>query len=303
MSTAVTHLVQYSTGAGSAEDALRCVETGEPVVLMTADTMVEDADNWRFAFAVWEYIGKPEWIYVADGRTPMQVGADEGIVPNDRMAVCSRQLKRELLRAVIDESYSPDDVMIHEGYDWTETHRYEAAAPHWAPYKLAPPVMDGKTKPQILDAWRARGIEPPRLYAQGGSHANCGGACVRGGQASWRRLYYSNPSLYRAWETDEQTIRAQNGGDFAMLRERNKAHDGPLTLRTLRERLESSPSLFDREDEGACGCTLPSDPVTTRHKDRVAYRMARIGEAGAPTLGELMGREYQPVVIRLSSPT
>lgn len=297
------HLVQFSTGAGSAEDALRCVETGEPTVLMTADTMVEDPDNWRFAFEVWEYIGRPEWVYVADGRTPMQVGADEGIIPNNRMAVCSRQLKREVLRAVIEERYDPDGVLIHEGYDWTETRRYETAAPHWEPYRLAPPIMEGPTKPQILDAWRARGIEPPRLYSTGASHANCGGACVRGGQASWRRLLLHDPATFRAWEQDEETIRRQIGKDFAILRERNRDHDGPLTLRTFRERLESVPSLFDSADEGACGCTLPSDPVTTRHKDRIEFRCARIGEAGAPTKGELMGRGYVPVTIRLSSET
>src|SRR5580658_11077551 len=45
------HLVQFSTGAASAEVAWRVVaEHGsDDVVLLTADTLVEDADNWRFA--------------------------------------------------------------------------------------------------------------------------------------------------------------------------------------------------------------------------------------------------------------
>ena len=45
------HLVQFSTGAGSAEVAWRVVaEHGAAdTVLLTADTLAEDEDNWRFA--------------------------------------------------------------------------------------------------------------------------------------------------------------------------------------------------------------------------------------------------------------
>jgi hypothetical protein len=44
----MTHVVQFSTGAGSAEVAWRVVaEHGAAsVVLLTADTLVEDADDW-----------------------------------------------------------------------------------------------------------------------------------------------------------------------------------------------------------------------------------------------------------------
>ena len=47
----MTILVQYSTGAGSAEVALRCVEQHgvAGVHLVSADTAIEDDDNWRFA--------------------------------------------------------------------------------------------------------------------------------------------------------------------------------------------------------------------------------------------------------------
>ena len=44
------HLVQFSTGVASAEVAWRLVAEHGPadVVLLTADTRVEDEDNWRF---------------------------------------------------------------------------------------------------------------------------------------------------------------------------------------------------------------------------------------------------------------
>jgi hypothetical protein len=33
----------------------------------------------------------------------------------------------------------------------------------------------------------------------------------------------------------------------------------PITLRAFRQRLEAAPSLFDRDEWGACDCTTPSD--------------------------------------------
>jgi hypothetical protein len=44
----VKHVVQFSTGAGSAEVAFRVLDANYPrdTVLITADTRVEDPDNW-----------------------------------------------------------------------------------------------------------------------------------------------------------------------------------------------------------------------------------------------------------------
>jgi 3'-phosphoadenosine 5'-phosphosulfate sulfotransferase (PAPS reductase)/FAD synthetase len=116
-----THLVQFSTGAGSAEVAWRVIEAhgAESTILLTADTLAEDEDNWRFAREVVDRLGC-RWDVLADGRTPMQVGRDERVVPNDRMAVCSKILKRELLRKHIDATYDPADTVIYLGFDWTE---------------------------------------------------------------------------------------------------------------------------------------------------------------------------------------
>jgi hypothetical protein len=45
----MTILVQFSTGAGSAEVAVRCIDKYglDNVHLISADTAVEDEDNWR----------------------------------------------------------------------------------------------------------------------------------------------------------------------------------------------------------------------------------------------------------------
>lgn len=256
------HVVQFSTGAGSAEVAWRVVDEHGPaaVILLTADTKVEDDDNWRFAAEVVARLGC-EWVLLADGRTPMQVGRDERCVPNNRMAVCSKLLKRKLLRRHINEHFDPADTVVYLGYDWTEPERHDRAVPHWLPYRIESPLISPPyvSKPDLLDVFRARGIEPPDLYAQGFPHANCGGACVRGGQAQWRLLLHVNRPRYLEWEGEEQVTRDLLGKDVTILRDRRGKQLRPLTLRAFRERLEEVPTLFDPADWGACGCT--DEPV------------------------------------------
>lgn len=255
------HVVQFSTGIGSAEVARRVVEMHgrDSVHLLTADTMVEDPDNWRFAHQAAEHIGLGEqWTILRDGRTPMQAGRDARVVPNNRMAVCSRVLKRDLLRKHIEGNYDPSGTVIHLGFDWTEDHRHAAAVEPWKPWQiesvlLAPPYVH---KAALLDQWRDRGIQPPRLYQYGFSHANCGGACVRGGQAQWELLLRVNRDRYLDWEAEEEQTRAELGKNVSILRDRTGGSVKPLPLRLFRSQLEANASLFDDDDWGACGCFM-----------------------------------------------
>ena len=138
-------IVQFSTGLASAEVARREVEDHGPagVLLLTADTRAEDPDNWRFAREVVGSLGGVEWVILADGRTPMQVGRDHRCVPNDRMDVCCRVLKRELLRRWIDEHCDSITDTIVLGFDWTEQHRLDRARGPWAPFAITAPLWTG----------------------------------------------------------------------------------------------------------------------------------------------------------------
>ena len=256
------HLVNFSTGITSAEVAWRVVRAVGPddVLLLTANTRREDADNWRFAAEVQGLLAC-EWVVLADGRNPMQVGRDRKCVPSNRMAVCSQILKRELLDRYRAEHFESADCITYLGYDWTEPHRVKAAEKHWAPWIVKCPLTARpyQWKEQIADGWRERGIEPPRLYAQGFSHANCGGACVRGGQAQWALLLRVNRPLYLDWEAEEDVSRAELGKDVSILRDRTGGVTRSLPLAEFRERIDRQPSLFDEDDAGACGCFLPED--------------------------------------------
>ena len=262
---AVTHCVQFSTGIGSAEVAFRVqdvAKANDRLVLLTADTMVEDDDNWRFAKDVVAALSpKWEWIVIRDGRTPMQVGRDKRVVPNNRMAVCSKILKRDALNKWIRHNCTPDSSIIYLGFDWTEPHRHERAAPLWLPYICDSPLMREPfiEKPALLARFVSMGIAPPRLYAAGFGHANCGGACVRGGQASWRLLLNWNRERFVMWENEEQATRTMLNKDVAMLKETVDGVAVPLTLRKFRERVDSQPQMFDKDDWGSCGCFMDED--------------------------------------------
>jgi hypothetical protein len=103
---------------------------------------------------------------------------------------------------------------------------------------------------------RAEGLEPPSMYRDGYPHANCGGCCVRQGQAGWALTLRVHPDRYAAMEAFENEMRGELG-DVAMLRDRTGGETRPLTLATLRQRIESTPqqdALFDSYDFGGCGC-------------------------------------------------
>ena len=262
--TPITYLVQFSTGAGSAEVAWRAVEQYgvDSVHLLTADTLVEDEDNWRFAREVVAALGSPHWDVLCDGRTPMQVGRDERVVPSDRMAVCSKILKRNLLRKHIEATYDPTDTVILLGYDWTEPHRLEKARPLWEPWRVECPLMEPPHlwKEQMLELFRERGIEPPRLYAQGFPHANCGGACVRGGHSQWDLLLRVNRPLFLEWEAEEERTRQELGKDVSILTDRRGGGKRkPLPLSVFRRDREQHGADDVGEDWGACGCQMLDD--------------------------------------------
>lgn len=265
------HLVQFSTGLSSAEVAWRLVtEYGrENVVLLTADTKKEDPDNWRFGREVWDAL-KCEWIKLTDGRTPMEVGRDHKCVPNNRMAVCSRVLKRELLRRHLDANYDPSADVAYIGYDWSEPHRIASSQRFWEPWTVRAPLAEPPYALSLQAVFRNRGIEPPDLYKYGYAHANCGGCCVRAGQAAWAITLQVHPDRYLEWEAEEEETRELLGKDVAILRDRTGGTVTPLTLRTFRERKEAAATLFDvpgtakpdwydKDDFGACGCDMDSD--------------------------------------------
>jgi hypothetical protein len=250
-------VVMFSGGKGSWAAAKRAVARYGPadVTLLFADTLVEDEDTYRFLRESAGNVGAP-LVKVSDGRTPFEVFHDDRFLGNARLANCSKYLKQKPCREWLEANAS-DDTIVTVGIDWTEIHRLPAIVKGWEPWKVwAPmvedPLMDGA---QVMDWLKAEGLEPPRDYALGLPHANCGAqGCVRGGQAYWHTLLRGRRDVFLDTERQEQELRDHLGKDVAMLKDRTGGESTPLTLREFRERLERQPELFDADEWGGCGC-------------------------------------------------
>lgn len=250
------HVVFFSGGAGSWAAARRVVaEHGaSATTLLFADTRMEDEDLHRFLLEAAADVGA-ELVCIADGRTPWDVFRDVRFLGNTRIDPCSRVLKRDIMRAWVEERYRPDEVTLYLGISWDEAHRYERARARWEPYDLRAPMCEPpyETAADVVRAMRDRGIEPPRLYAMGFPHNNCGGFCVKAGQAHFANLLRRMPERYRWHEAQEEALRAELG-DVAIMRDRAGGETKPITMRAFRERLEAQPASFDLFEWGGCGC-------------------------------------------------
>ncbi|MCC7408308.1 MAG: hypothetical protein IT442_09560 [Phycisphaeraceae bacterium] len=251
----ISRVVMFSGGVGSWAAARRVADTHgtDGLILLFADTLIEDIDLYRFLDEAAADIGAP-LVKVADGRTPFEVFRDVRYLGNTRIAPCSRILKQEVTRKWMAEN-APDAVVVL-GIDWTEEHRIVGARKGWEPWEVEFPLCERPyvMKPDLLNDLEARGIRRPKLYAEGFEHNNCGGGCVRAGIGQFRHLYRQRPEIFRQWEQGEEEMRALLVSNVTILRDRTGGITRPMTLRELRNRLDVQPSLFDGEEWGGCGC-------------------------------------------------
>lgn len=264
MSQAARIIVQFSGGAASyIAGKLAAEEVGPAnVVFLFADTRIEDEDLYRFSRDVERKLGVPITA-IADGRTPWDVFFDVRMMGNSRADPCSRILKRELLRRWLDANGNPETDTIIIGYDANEAHRFGPLQERYKPWRARAPLIErGIFKETALQMLQRDGIFLPRLYAMGFPHNNCGGFCIKAGQAQFAKLLEHFPDRYAAHEAKEEEFRAFIGKDVSILRDRRGKHTRPLTMRKFRERIQKAASAqlalpYDRFDLGGCGCMEP----------------------------------------------
>lgn len=236
------HVVQFSGGIGSWAAAQRvAAEYGtEDLVLLFADTLVEDPDLYRFIREAANQIGVPV-THVADGRTPFEVFWHQRFLGNSRVAPCSEFLKQRPCRRWLEAHANPADTVLYVGIDWSESHRTPAIERGWAPWTVTFPMCDPPylAKDEMLDSARAAGLEPPLLYALGFGHNNCGSLCVRAGHRHWAHVLEVFPERYAEAERQEQELRNELG-DVAILRDRSGGCSRPLPLVEFRHRQHNS---------------------------------------------------------------
>lgn len=250
------HVVMFSGGIGSWATAKRVVEKygASGVELLFADTKTEDEDLYRFIDDAAANLSVP-LITVAEGRDIWEVFFDKRFLGNSRVDPCSRILKRELLREHIDSTYDPETDVVYIGIGWDEKHRFVKAQRYWEPWTVKAPMTDPPYlgRQDVLAMAEGEGLKPPRLYSLGFAHNNCGGFCVKAGQAQFALLLRTMPERYAYHEGREQELRDYLDKDVAVLTETVKGSKRPLTLREFRERIEAQ-GTFDELDWGGCGC-------------------------------------------------
>lgn len=253
-------VVNFSGGACSFFEATRVIEKHgrKNVVLLFADTLVEDCDLYRFLKDAEKHLSV-RVTKIAEGRTPWEVCEKERFIANSRVDPCSKYLKRDLLFGWIKKNCNSAQTVLHFGLDWTEQHRLDKlraryAEDGWrvAAYMTQPPYLQ---KEMLLARLEAEGIKPPRLYAMGFKHNNCGGFCFKAGQAQFENLLRTMPERYKDNEKEEERLRAILG-DYSILKRQRNGKRENLTLKQFREELERQPDMFDAHDWGGCGCAV-----------------------------------------------
>ncbi len=270
-SEGMKYIVNVSSGLASAEALERTiVRAGKENTIgvfadvkgySTSEHAGEDADNYRFLADIEHFFDLPI-VRVVEGRDIWQAMFDARAITlpnNSRAAPCSRMLKRAPIDRWIAERYTPDECIRVVGLDWSEPHRiadFEAAVlPYraWFPLNEAP-YMD---KCHITDKWQGRGIQPPALYEVGFSHANCGGFCVKAGQAHFALLYRANKERYLYHAEKEAQFQREINPKATILNDRRGGTRRGMTLYEFAERLERGEA-YEADEWGGCGCFAPN---------------------------------------------
>lgn len=249
-------IISYSGGAASFAAAHLAVEKygKDNVLLVFCDTLIEDKDLYRFLDEGATALGC-ELLWLRDGRTPWEVFKDHRYQGNTRTAHCTVDLKGKTFAKWLTANYKPNECVIHFGFDWTEEHRLVEARKNWAPYTCeallcAPPYLSRQQVFQIIDDYD---IELPRLYEMGFTHNNCGGFCVRAGQAHYAILLEKLPYVYAHHEAQQEKLMVEvpTARPFLRMQKDKKTHY--LTLKDFRQHLQGGGE-FAPFEHGGCGC-------------------------------------------------
>lgn len=254
--------MSLSGGVASAVAADRAIERygREAVTLWHADTSAEDEDLYRFLNDCMVRWGG-ELITYRDGRTPLEVAEDRSIIPNQRIAPCTKVLKIDPFVKFITAHEKPLTVLL--GLDWREQHRmkrpldtYSAMPGVAADFPLMWKPIEWRPYVEVVASW---GIAPPRAYALGFPHNNClSVGCVKMGIRDWLRFRDAYPDRFAATRDWEQAQRAKGGprADYAIVRDTRGGDVKPYPLAELEAERRPDDDHITQDDLFSCMCAV-----------------------------------------------
>lgn len=256
MQKAIKQIVSFSGGAASFAAAVELIwkYPKEDILLVFCDTLIEDEDLYRFIDEAAEKLGLP-LIKLCKGETPWEVFERKKYQGNSRIAHCTTELKGKMFAEWLSKNYKPDECVIHFGFHYSELDRLETARYNWQPYKCEAPLCWRPIKPYsyTMQVIEQHGIKIPRLYEMGFTHNNCGGFCVKAGQAHFANLLETMPERYKFHEEkqEELMLKVPNVRPFLRMTVNGKLEY--ITLRQYREYLQAGKS-YNVNETGGCNC-------------------------------------------------
>lgn len=215
----------------------------------------------------------PELIWLVEGRDPWEVFRDERYLGNTRADPCSKYGKREMLDKWRALACDPAVDVFLVGIGDHEKHRFHGgkgrpgirarmAALGWnyeAPLIAVDDAAHDAPSGTLHLAYSPLdqlGLRPPRLYAKGYMHNNCGGFCVKAGLAHWQNRWRVDPERYAYDAMMERKIRNYlTTGKATILRDRRGGKTKPLSLDAFAERC-AGPTIEYQPGESGCGCMV-----------------------------------------------
>lgn len=251
-------VVQFSGGLCSFFAAKRVCEryADDEITFLFADTLEESAGLYRFALHAVAYLQTDfnvEFMPIMDGRNIWQVFKDEKFLGNSRIDPCSRILKRELCRKWMEDWCHTQETVLYVGISWDED-RIDEIRERWKPWIVEAPMCEPPfwSKCDMIREAKALNLPLSEAYEDGFPHDNCGGGCIKAGQAQFAQLYKIRPAVYDRWEKNEADVIAHIGKDVSILKDRRGGTTKPMTLAAFRERIETGD--YDHHEWGGCGC-------------------------------------------------
>ncbi len=212
-------------------------------ILYFNDTKWEHEDLFRFLKDLENYWNK-EIFFDVNGSSPEDIFYEKNFLGNNRVPLCSRFLKAEML-----QKFAQKGDTLFFGIDLLEKHRAVRIAQVYSNLEMKtrfPLIENEILKPEIYKWLKNIGIEIPALYKMGFKHNNCSGGCVRSGKKQWLHLLKVLPKVY------EERERVEN--EFSLLSGKNYSFMKDKTLTNLRSEFEAlsntkQQDMFDSMDE------------------------------------------------------
>lgn len=221
----------------------------------------------------------PELVWLVEGRDPWEIFRDGKFLGNSLVDPCSRVGKREIADAWRmrhcfreGELFAAADYFA-VGIGLHEKHRFDdgkggglgprMAADGW---NYHAPLIDAEQAVNeggceymslLFSPVEQLGVRGQRMYQQGYKHGNCGGFCIKAGQAHWANRFRVQPERFAYDAMMERKLGAYIGKPVSMLTDRRgSAKKKPLTLDDFEKRLRARPNRkFEYQPgESGCGC-------------------------------------------------